>query len=88
MCQELLFRQRILFEETGNEYGWLVEAATGLQCGCLGPLGLTAHGRVRATLLVRLDSVLHGRTAVKHYVNERGVWEDIGDGSKGRESAQ
>jgi len=37
MCQELLHRERILFEETSNERGWLVEAAIRLKFGGVGP---------------------------------------------------
>ena len=33
-------------------------------------------------LLVMLDSVLHGQTTIKHYVNERGVWKEAGAGDK------
>jgi hypothetical protein len=33
------------------------------------------HGIVRATLLVTLDSILHGQTTIKHDVNERGIWQ-------------
>jgi hypothetical protein len=39
------------------------------------------------TLFVMLDSVLHGQTVIKHDVNERGVWQDIGNSGKGREFA-
>jgi hypothetical protein len=46
------------------------------------------HCIVRATLLVTLDSMLHGQTAIKHDVNERGIWQDIGNSSKGREFSQ
>ena len=35
-----------------------------------------------------LDSMLHGQTVIKHHVNKRGVWKDIGDSSEGREFAQ
>ena len=46
------------------------------------------HGIVRATLLVMLDSVLYGQTVIKRAdINERGVWQDIGNSGKGRESA-
>jgi len=33
------------------------------------------HGIVRATLLVTLNSMLHGQTTIKHDVNERGIWQ-------------
>jgi hypothetical protein len=46
------------------------------------------HGIVRATLLVTLDSVLHSWTAIKHDVNERGIWQDIGNSGEGKEFAQ
>jgi hypothetical protein len=46
------------------------------------------HSIVRATLLVTLDSVLHGQAATKHDVNERGNWQDIGNSSEGRELTQ
>jgi hypothetical protein len=42
MRQELLRRERILFEETGNESGWLVEAAIRLQFGGLRPIAIYA----------------------------------------------
>ena len=45
------------------------------------------HGIVRATLLVTLDSVLHGQTTIKNDVDERGIWQDIGNSSEGREFA-
>jgi hypothetical protein len=35
-----------------------------------------------------LDSVLRGQTAIKHDVNQRGIWQDIGNSSEGREFAQ
>jgi hypothetical protein len=40
--QELLRHERILFEETRNEGGWLVEAAIRLQFGGLGPTAIHA----------------------------------------------
>jgi len=46
------------------------------------------HGVVRSTLLVALDHVLHSQTTIKYDVNEIGIGQDIGDGSKGRELAQ
>ena len=48
----------------------------------------STHGIVLATLLVMLDSVLYGQTVIKHDVNKREVWQDIGNSSKGRESNQ
>jgi len=33
-------------------------------------------------LLITLDSVLHGQTTIKHYVNERGVWKEAGAGDE------
>ena len=35
-----------------------------------------------------LDAALHSQTAIKHDINEIGIGQDIGDGSKGRELAQ
>ncbi len=37
---------------------------------------------------VLLDAALHSQTAIKYDVNEIGIGQDIGDGSKGRELAQ
>jgi hypothetical protein len=48
----------------------------------------SADGVARSTLLVVLDSALHSRTTIKHDVKERGIGQDIGDGSKGGELAQ
>ncbi len=46
------------------------------------------HGVVRSTLLVMLDHTLHSQTTIKYDVNEIGIGQDIGDGSKGRELTQ
>ena len=48
----------------------------------------STHGVVRSTLPVTLDRALHSQTTIKYDVNEIGIGEDIGDGSKGRELAQ
>ena len=47
MHQELLCRKRIFFEETGNERGWLVEAAIRLQFGSLGRGPRVSGRRIR-----------------------------------------
>jgi hypothetical protein len=53
----------------------------------------TPHGRplceqLDATLLITFDGVLHGQATIKHGVSERGIWQDIGNSSEGREFAQ
>jgi len=35
-----------------------------------------------------LDSALHGQATIEYDVDERGIGQDIGDGSKGRKLAQ
>ena len=46
------------------------------------------HGVVWVALLVTINSVLHGQTMIKHDINEREIWQNIGDRGKGREFAQ
>ncbi len=53
-----------------------------------GPNAVVIHGIVQVTLLVTLNNVLHGQTTIKHNVNKRGIWQDIGNNSEGRESTQ
>ena len=44
--------------------------------------------QIYMALLVTFDSVQHGQTTIKHDINERGIWQDIGDRGEGREFAQ
>jgi hypothetical protein len=58
--QELLCRERILFDETGNERGWLVEAAIRLQFGRLGPTAIHAGKTLFDTFQMKGESMVKG----------------------------